>query len=164
MDAGSSLSPFVTSVSFEVSAMRLEPRQCDFSDADQRKPQPVSLAVIRFMPSPFKPVGRCIYCGIPENLSGPEGLNDEHIIPFSLGGTAILPKASCSNCSNETHAFEGYFAGVMFEAARTHFYWKSRKRKRPTTLPVANPKGGSMRIQVEHHPPVVFLNRFLTVC
>ena len=27
--------------------MRLEPRQCDFSDADQRKPQPVSFAVIR---------------------------------------------------------------------------------------------------------------------
>jgi 5-methylcytosine-specific restriction endonuclease McrA len=48
----------------------------------------------------YSNVNRCIYCGTLENLT------DEHIIPYGLGGRSILPKASCSECSNITTNFE----------------------------------------------------------
>jgi C4-type Zn-finger protein len=45
-------------------------------------------------------IGKCIYCNSTENLS------DEHVVPYGLGGTLILYKASCSNCARETSKFE----------------------------------------------------------
>lgn len=47
------------------------------------------------------PVGYCIYCGAQDNLT------KEHIIPYGLSGTAVLPDASCSRCSTITSKFEG---------------------------------------------------------
>ncbi len=46
----------------------------------------------------YKPVGQCIYCGLRSKLSS------EHIIPYglSLGGTLVLPDASCSTCASIT--------------------------------------------------------------
>lgn len=107
------------------------------------------------MPPPYNPVGRCIYCGVSEKLAGPKGLTDEHIIPYALGGTLILPKASCSSCANETHAFEGHLAGEMLEAARTHFHWKSRKRKRPTKLKTWTAKDGFRQVPIADHPRAI---------
>jgi 5-methylcytosine-specific restriction endonuclease McrA len=40
----------------------------------------------------FPGYGRCIYCG----STGP--LKDEHIIPLSLGGKAVIEAASCGDC------------------------------------------------------------------
>jgi hypothetical protein len=48
----------------------------------------------------YAPVGHCIYCGSTSELS------DEHTIPYGLGGTIILPKASCKPCSKITGAIE----------------------------------------------------------
>ena len=41
----------------------------------------------------YKPVGHCIYCGATEDLG------KEHILPFGLSGSAILPKSSCRSLS-----------------------------------------------------------------
>jgi hypothetical protein len=49
-------------------------------------------------PIVYAPVGRCIYC--PDD--GSAGLGDEHIIPYSLNGTQILPQASCRKCEKIT--------------------------------------------------------------
>jgi hypothetical protein len=59
----------------------------------------------------FPPVGRCIYCG---SDGGPDGLREEHIIPYSLGGNAVLEEASCSRCEAITSYLEGYAANVIF--------------------------------------------------
>lgn len=48
----------------------------------------------------FPPAGICIYCGSTDQLS------DEHIVPFSLGGNWVLPKASCGRCSRITQKIE----------------------------------------------------------
>lgn len=48
----------------------------------------------------FSPVAMCIYCG------ACVGLTDEHIIPLGLGGTLVLPKASCKPCAEMTSKFE----------------------------------------------------------
>ena len=40
--------------------------------------------------------GECIYCGA---LAKDVELTDEHIIPYSLGGEAIILDASCKACA-----------------------------------------------------------------
>lgn len=81
----------------------------------------------------YDPVGRCIYCG----LDGEEGgLGDEHMVPFALGGTLILPKASCRRCEGITSAFEGRCARTMYGTFRIRMGVPTRRPKdRPTHLP-----------------------------
>jgi hypothetical protein len=45
-------------------------------------------------------VGVCIYCG------ATDGLQDEHVIPFGIGGPAKLFDATCASCAEMTSAFE----------------------------------------------------------
>jgi HNH endonuclease len=90
----------------------------------------VALAQTTTEKKAYAPVSRCIYCGTAENLSA------EHIIPWSLGGRLELPKASCSACAGETHAFEGECLGRMFIQGRAQLGNRSRKRGVRTSLPV----------------------------
>ena len=53
----------------------------------------------------YPPVRSCIYCGTTEPYLG-----KEHIIPESLGGRLILPRASCKDCGTATSKAEGYIA------------------------------------------------------
>src|SRR5687768_15705481 len=46
-------------------------------------------------------LGRCIYCGTTD-----APLSKEHVIPKGLGGTLVLPKASCAGCAKITSAVE----------------------------------------------------------
>src|SRR6185436_305115 len=85
------------------------------------------------------PVGFCIYCGSKENLS------DEHVVPFGLGGNAILPEASCHSCSAITSAFEGkVLRGFMLEARTAGRFPTRRPKERPTTLPLTVKRGVGM--------------------
>jgi len=102
----------------------------------------------RIFPSP----GRCIYCGATSFLS------DEHIIPASLGGSAVIERASCNACANETHAFEGYCASKVFRSIRLAYGIKGRRRKRPpppTHLPLTTGDSSDIRttdVPIEEHP------------
>lgn len=83
----------------------------------------------------FDPVGRCIYCG---SDGGQDGLRTEHIVPFSLGGNAELPEASCSKCERITSYLDGYLAKRVFFHHRIHAGTQTRRPKeRPTKLPAA---------------------------
>jgi hypothetical protein len=85
------------------------------------------------------PVGFCIYCGSKEDLAG------EHIVPFGLGGNAILPEASCPRCSAITSAFEGkVLGGFMLEARTAGKFPTRRPKKRPTTLPLTVERGDGL--------------------
>lgn len=59
----------------------------------------------------YKPVWRCIYC---DRRHPDFPLGKEHIIPFSLDGPFILPRASCTQCSRKTRDFETACARTMF--------------------------------------------------
>ncbi|HBN47968.1 HNH endonuclease [Thalassospira xiamenensis] len=51
----------------------------------------------------YPAVGACIYCGTRAGK-----LNDEHIIPFAIGGNAlVLPAASCRKCEIDNNKIEG---------------------------------------------------------
>ena len=78
----------------------------------------------------YPPVGRCIYCG---SDGGPDGLRDEHMIPYSLGSYAELQEASCRNCEKETSYIDGYLSRNTFYELRAHVGAPSR-RKLPLTL------------------------------
>ena len=104
----------------------------------------------------FQSVGRCIYCGSTESLS------NEHVIPLGLGGTLILPKASCPSCADVTGAFEQRLLRGHWWAYRRKVGIKSRHPKeQPDTFPVIfeYPSGEIFREQIkpEEYP-------FLVVC
>ena len=73
-------------------------------------------------------VGRCIYCGSTDDLT------DEHIIPYGLGSTWVLRKASCRKCATITGRFEGEVLRPMLGELRAALGMKTRRRsERPTT-------------------------------
>ena len=74
----------------------------------------------------FDPVGHCIYCG-----SDGDGLplEDEHIVPLSLEGPYILPRASCRKCSGVTSYIEGYISRKLFWEFRLSQSLRSRRKK-----------------------------------
>lgn len=80
----------------------------------------------------YNPVGRCIYC---RNQAA--NLQREHIIPFGLGGTLILPEASCAECAKKTAAVEGFCLQTMFIDARLHLDMPSRRHRRNRAPPPA---------------------------
>jgi hypothetical protein len=57
----------------------------------------------------YAPIGRCIYCGATEDLQ------KEHILPFGLSGTAVLPESTCSRCATITgHIEQKVLRGPMW--------------------------------------------------
>jgi len=77
----------------------------------------------------YPPIGRCIYCRRTDNLSR------EHILAYSLGGDAILPKASCPACAKITKEIEEHCAEQIFRDVRVHHGVHSRRPER-TELPM----------------------------
>jgi hypothetical protein len=80
----------------------------------------------------FDPVGCCIYCGCD---GGAKGLRDEHIVPYSLNGNAILPRSICAECEGITSYIDGYLSRHVYYDIRLHTDAQSRtpKGKRPKT-------------------------------
>lgn len=88
----------------------------------------------------YDPVWKCIYCGHVHTETEPRG--DEHIIPFSLGGPLMLPRASCASCSKKTGAFEQACARDMFGAYRLAGNLPTRHLdQRPRTLEIHTHSG-----------------------
>lgn len=99
--------------------------------------------------------GVCIYCG---GDGGSEGLHDEHIVPYSLGGNTILLEASCSDCEGITSYLDGYLANAIFGHLRVHLGLQSRSGH-PGSLPAVIELGSGQRavdLATKDHP--YFLN------
>lgn len=95
--------------------------------------------------------GSCIYCG---SNGGLDGLRDEHVIPYSLGGKVVLEKASCRDCEAVTSYLDGYLANAIFKDVRVHARVQSR-RGHPATLKahVALPEGDQvLDLAPKDHP------------
>jgi len=109
----------------------------------------------------FPAVGRCIYCA---SNGGMGGLRDEHIIPFALGGNAVLPKASCADCERVTSYIEGHVSRVVFGPMRAFYGIQKRKRKQPpqtVSMTFETDKGNEVRsVVVNEVPPLMFLREF----
>ena len=83
-------------------------------------------------------VGRCIYCGTTD-----EPLHAEHIVPFCLGGSWILYKASCPDCEKVTREFECCVTSEQTLGIRTVENLPTRRKaSRPKNLPLKVRKAG----------------------
>jgi hypothetical protein len=79
----------------------------------------------------YSPVRFCIYCG-----SNVPPLGKEHILAYGLGGTLILPRASCKKCEAKTKGFEETVLRRMFGPYRIRFDMPTRNpEQRPEKLP-----------------------------
>lgn len=75
----------------------------------------------------YPSVGACIYCGATSGR-----LTEEHIIPKGLGGTLVLPEASCDTCAKITSLFELHVMRGFMDRGRQAMGIKGRKQhKRP---------------------------------
>lgn len=75
------------------------------------------------------PANECVYCG------EKEGLSEEHIIPFGLNGTLVIPSASCKDCAGVTSAFElSVQRGFMYRTRIVTEMSTRRKKKRPKKI------------------------------
>ena len=82
------------------------------------------------MSNKYKPVGRCIYCGDINSQ-----LTDEHIIPYGLNGTLVLPKSSCLDCNKITSRIENNVLRGQLRDVRAALNFKTRRPKeRPKTF------------------------------
>ena len=79
--------------------------------------------------------GACIYCGAID-----AELSDEHIVPYSLGGSHVLRKASCGICADITKKFEQRVARDLWGDARIAFDAPSRRKsQRKQKLSMSDP-------------------------
>lgn len=103
-------------------------------------------------PRTYPPVGRCIYCKTEDS-----DLRREHIIPFGLGGNAVLPRASCRKCEAVTGRTEQIVLRGMLGPLRLRLDLPTRNKKdRPTrlNLEVVGPDGKTEteNVDVRHYP------------
>jgi hypothetical protein len=103
----------------------------------------------------YKPVWRCIYCGWDAN---PKKLSKEHILAFAFGGKAVLPRASCRRCADETGHFERYCGRTIFGPLRIIYgYPTQHPDERPLTLPLEITRKGekeTREVAIEDYPAV----------
>ena len=95
--------------------------------------------------------GVCIYCGWD---GGEQGLHDEHVVPYSLGGSTELLNASCPDCEAVTSYLDGYMANAIFGHLRVHIALQSRSGH-PETLPATIELADGARavdLATEQHP------------
>lgn len=83
----------------------------------------------------YQPVKICIYCRRTRHSISRRRLGLEHIIPQGLGGTLLLPEASCQKCEVATNHAEQFCQKQMLGAFRYQQGLPSKKPKdRPATL------------------------------
>lgn len=94
----------------------------------------------------YPPAGVCIYCGSTQNLT------KEHILPFGLSGTAVLPVSSCRTCASITGAVEQKILRGSMWPVRVFRDLKSRTKHRdaPDQYSLTVVKNGK-EFQIEVH-------------
>ena len=114
----------------------------------------------------YDPVGYCIYCEAKNNLQR------EHILPFGLSGTAVLPKSTCSECAGITGRQEQIVLRGSMRSVRVYRNFKSRSKHKgaPKEYPLTIMRGGVQEtvmlpldkypilLHVPIFPPPAFLN------
>jgi len=70
----------------------------------------------------YPPANRCIYCGDKQDLAR------EHIVPYGLNGTSVIPAASCCECAKKTGSFERKVLRGPMRAIRVLHGFQSRSK------------------------------------
>lgn len=104
-------------------------------------------------------IGGCIYCGAIGT-----SLNEEHIVPLSLGGSWLLCQASCRECQDITSRIELDVFRYTLLPIRAKLNLPTRRRnKRPTEFPLTIERDGkeaTENIPIDKYPAILALPRF----
>jgi len=97
--------------------------------------------------------GRCIYCG---SDGGIEGLRDEHVIPFALGGDVVIEGGSCRDCERKISPVDTHLGRSVYGHHRIHVDAPTRNPKeRPSSLPANFTVMGNdiaLELPIKDHP------------
>jgi len=112
----------------------------------------------------YPSLGRCLYCQTTELRPGSGlPLSAEHIVAEGLGGTLILPEASCESCAKLTCTIEGSILRTVLLAPRRKLRIRSkRKAAKDDPIPVTFIRDGkeiTTEVKISGHPTVLVLNR-----
>lgn len=107
----------------------------------------------------YPAANRCIYCGATGELTR------EHIIPYGLNGTAVIPAASCRECATKTSFAERKVLRGPMRAVRVlkGFQSRSKYRDAARTQPVRvvrNGVEGTIELPLDKAPVVLFFPEF----
>lgn len=113
----------------------------------------------------YCPVGICIYCrsAIYSATAPARKLAEEHIVTYGLGGTLVLPEASCQKCEAITSSIEGHALRKIFGPLRQFLGAPTRNPKdKPDTLPLSvwfndSPNRQTVDIPLNRYPYMVCL-------
>jgi len=113
----------------------------------------------------FRPVGHCIYCGATTyTAEADRRLGQEHIVAEGLGGTLILPEASCKECEAGTSAIELAIVRKLFLVPRRRLGLRGKKRDRTdvriTVTTILSGNEVEIELPLEEHPTVLILPMF----
>ncbi len=130
---------------------------------DPIKPSPSEMVPLDTLPQitkkTFVAAGHCIYCGATTG-----NLAREHIVPFGLGGTFVLPESSCTVCSAITGEFERKVLRGPMWAVRAHLQLQSRRAQlAPKSAPLFIIRGGKeelIELPLAEHPLLLMFPRF----
>lgn len=104
-------------------------------------------------------VGSCIYCG------EVDGLSDEHVIPYALGGLFVLSESTCNKCAAITSEFERkVLRGFMLDARVAGGFPTRRPKERPASLQLDIESNGifkEVELSPEEHPGLLLLPMLL---
>lgn len=109
------------------------------------------------------PAGLCIYCGASTYTDEGGKLHEEHIVPLSINGNYVLPEASCRDCEQVTGRNEALIMRGGFRAVREYLQLRSRKKDRPSELPLFNVnriEGNKVMLPIEDYPVMWMIPRF----
>lgn len=96
------------------------------------------------MPFPYKPAGKCIYCGTStySEKEPARRLGDEHIVPLGFRGSQTLRQASCEKHERSTSQLEDHCVRHLLKFSRPHLGLRGRKsRLVPDTAPFSHSEG-----------------------
>ena len=98
----------------------------------------------------YNPLNQCMYCG-QRDIE----LTREHIIPYALGGTLVLPASSCKKHAKMTSQVERLIARTMYGIHRADTGAPSRRKKelkklldQKVEMEVTTRKGEKKKIKV----------------
>lgn len=106
--------------------------------------------------------GVCLYCPAKELRPGTGlELSEEHIIAEGIGGSLILPKASCEKCAGITSAIESDVQLQLLLAPKVAMGIRGKNRSPQTTMRLQTLKNGrnsrAVMLGNDRHPAILFL-------
>lgn len=150
--------------------VKLDSRTLDEQGFTPQSPAPYNLEdavamTIDSEPTTYPARGLCLYCPATERRPGSGlKLTEEHILAEGVGGSLIIPEASCKICADITSAIEGDVQKNLLLAPKRALGIKGKNRNPSPTIALTALRYGrnwkTVLLPSNAHPAMLFLMAF----